>query len=105
MAQSNGDEELREQLQGISYKAVVSAYNTSQAGLIDYAHELTEELLQLFEARRKQHELDARIKEVEQLIPEPVMEMASINYEDELKRHFGYLREHLAELKAEREQL
>jgi len=65
MTPTEQDKELREQLQGISYKAVVSAYNTSQAGLIDYAHELTEELIQLITADRKRVALEARITALE----------------------------------------
>ena len=67
MTPTEQDKELREQLQGISYKAVVSAYNTSLAGLIDYAHELTEELMQLITADRKKHELQAKLELVQKI--------------------------------------
>lgn len=64
---STSADELREQLQGISYKAVVSAYNTSQSGLVDYAYELTEELVQAITSYTKQREL-ALLERVQQAI-------------------------------------
>ena len=56
MTTTQENAELEEQLRAITYKAVVSAYNTSQAGLIDYAHELSEELRTLIQSEISKRE-------------------------------------------------
>lgn len=50
-----------------------------------------------------ERERRGRIDELKMLVPEPVAEMASINYEDELKRTFDNIRERITNLNAERE--
>lgn len=92
MTQHTTSDELREELHRILLKNGVEGkqYNRIWSEVI---------------ALIKKRELDAKINTIEQLIPNPVAEMASIDFEHELKRQFDYLRKYLAELKAEREGL
>ena len=48
---------------------------------------------------------EARIDELEQLIPEPVAEMVNIDYEDELKRTYDDIHNRIADLKAQQEEV
>lgn len=82
MAQSNGDEELRERVTKLLW-----------GGRTD-----VDGVMQLFEAYRKQHELDARIDELEKVRGTFLRD--GMHRESKL-----WAADRIAELKAEREEL